>query len=120
MPPVVWRHTLKGAARYVTVVIDLTPLRDGTGPARLLDMVPARSKQVLKGWLAARPRLGGRTLRWSPWTASPGARTAASQELADARAVPDPFHVVRLAGDALDGCRRRIQQQLHGRPGARW
>ncbi|MDK9639458.1 ISL3-like element ISPfr6 family transposase, partial [Propionibacterium freudenreichii] len=28
-----------------------------------------------------------------------------------------PFHVVRLAGDALDRCRRRIQQDLHGHRG---
>ena len=26
----------------------------------------------------------------------------------------DPFHVVRLAGDALDVCRRRVQQDFHG------
>ncbi len=29
----------------------------------------------------------------------------------------DPFHVVRPAGDALDRCRRRIQQIIHGHPG---
>ena len=29
----------------------------------------------------------------------------------------DPFHVVRLAGDALDRCRRRIQQITHGHRG---
>ena len=28
----------------------------------------------------------------------------------------DPFHVVRLAGDALDRCRRRIQLIIHGHP----
>jgi transposase len=27
----------------------------------------------------------------------------------------DPFHVVRLADQALDRCRRRVQQPLHGR-----
>jgi transposase len=26
----------------------------------------------------------------------------------------DPFHVARLAGDALDRCRRRVQQAIHG------
>ena len=31
----VWRHTRRGD-KYVTVIIDLTPVRDGTGPARLL------------------------------------------------------------------------------------
>ena len=29
----------------------------------------------------------------------------------------DPFHVVRLGGDALDQCRRRVQQELHGHRG---
>ena len=37
----VWRHTRRGD-KYVTVVIDLTPVRDDTGPARLLDMVEGR------------------------------------------------------------------------------
>ena len=32
----VWRHTRRGD-KYVTVIIDLTPVRDRTGPARLLD-----------------------------------------------------------------------------------
>ena len=47
----VWRHTRRGD-KYVTVIIDLTPIRDGTGPARLLDMVEGRSKQAFKTWLA--------------------------------------------------------------------
>ena len=29
----------------------------------------------------------------------------------------DPFHAVRLAGDALDRCRRRVQQDLDGHRG---
>jgi len=48
----VWRHTKRGD-KYVTVIIDLTPVRDGTGPARLLDVAPGRSKKVLKTWLGA-------------------------------------------------------------------
>ena len=43
----VWRHTRRGE-KYVTVIIDLTPVRDGTGPARLLDMVPGRSKKAFQ------------------------------------------------------------------------
>ena len=46
-----------------------------------------------------------------------GFKTATTEELPDAVAVMDPFHVVRLAGDALDRCRRRVQQQLHGHRG---
>ena len=46
-----------------------------------------------------------------------GFTSAAAEELPDATAVMDPFHVVRLAGDALDERRRRIQQELHHRRG---
>jgi hypothetical protein len=53
-----WRHTRFGP-KWVTVVIDLTPVRDGRGPARLLDMVEGRSKQASKDWLQAR----GQTFR---------------------------------------------------------
>ena len=51
----VWRHTRRGD-KYVTVIIDLTPVRDKTGPARLLDMVEGRSKQAFQQWLADRPQ----------------------------------------------------------------
>ncbi len=50
----VWRH--RHGDTYVTVIIDLTPVRDKTGPARLLDMVAGRSKARFKTWLAARPK----------------------------------------------------------------
>ena len=112
----VWRHTRRGD-RYVTVIIDLTPVRDGTGPARLLDMVEGRSKQAFKTWLADRPqewRDGVEVVAMDGFT---GFKTAASEELPDAQAVMDPFHVVRLAGDALDECRRRIQRDAFGRRG---
>ncbi|MEP7332365.1 MAG: transposase, partial [Terracoccus sp.] len=51
----VWRHTRRGD-KYVTVIIDLTPIRNKTGPARLLDMLEGRSKQAFKAWLAGRPQ----------------------------------------------------------------
>ncbi len=112
----VWRHTRHGA-KYVTVIIDLTPIRSGSGPARLLDMVEGRSKQAFKQWLAGRPeawRLGVEVVAMDGFT---GFKTAAVEELPDAVTVMDPFHVVRLAGDALDRCRRRVQQDLHGHRG---
>ena len=48
-----------------------------------------------------------------------GFKTATAEELPDAVAVMDPFHVVRLAGDAVDTCRRRVQQSIHGHRGRR-
>lgn len=49
----VWRHIRRGD-KYVTVIIDYTPVRAGTGPARLLGMVEGRSKAAFKEWLAER------------------------------------------------------------------
>ena len=112
----VWRHTRRGD-KFVTVIIDLTAVRAGTGPARLLDMVTGRSKQAFKTWLTERDdawRQGVEVVAMDGFT---GFKTAAAEELPDAVAVLDPFHVVRLAGDALDRCRRRVQQAIHGHRG---
>ena len=112
----VWRHTRRGD-KYVTVIIDLTPIREGTGPARLLDMVEGRSKQAFQQWLAQRPETWRAAVEVVAMDGFTGFKTATTEELPDATAVMDPFHVVRLAGDALDRCRRRVQQQLHGHRG---
>lgn len=112
----VWRHTRRGD-KYVTVIIDLTGIREGTGPARLLDMAPGRSKAAFKTWLAARPQAWRDGVEVVAMDGFTGFKTAAAEELPDAVAVMDPFHVVRLAGDALDRCRRRVQQDLHGHRG---
>jgi transposase len=112
----VWRHTRRGD-KYVTVIIDLTPIRDGTGPARLLDMVEGRSKQAFTTWLTQRPAAWRQGLEVVAMDGFTGFKPATTEELPDATAVMDPFHVVRLAGDALDRCRRRVQQDLHGHRG---
>lgn len=112
----VWRHTRRGD-KYVTVIIDLTPVRDRTGPARLLDMVEGRSKQAFKTWLADRDQAWRDAVEVVAMDGFTGFKTATTEELPEATAVMDPFHVVRLAGDALDRCRRRVQQDLHGHRG---
>jgi len=81
-----WRHTRRGD-KDVTVIIDLTPIRDGTGPARPLDMVEGRSKQVFKTWLGERDtpwRDGVEVVAMDGFT---GFKTATSEELPDAVAV---------------------------------
>jgi len=111
-----WRHTRRGE-KYVTVIIDLTPVRDRTGPSRLLDMVEGRSKRVFMDWLQAQSaefRNGIEVVAMDGFT---GFKTAASEQLPDAVTVMDPFHVVALAGDALDRCRQRVQQDTCGHRG---
>ena len=112
----VWRHTRKGD-KYVTVVIDLTGIRDGTGSARLLDMVEGRSKQAFQQWLSQRPQIWRDGVEVVAMDGFTGFKTATTEELPDAVPVMDPFHVVRLAGQALDECRRRVQQAIHGHRG---
>ncbi|BCI79678.1 hypothetical protein MTY66_44810 [Mycolicibacterium sp. TY66] len=46
-----------------------------------------------------------------------GFKTATAEELPEAATVMDPFHVVRLAGNALDECRRRVQLATCGHRG---
>ncbi|GAA3515303.1 ISL3 family transposase [Georgenia daeguensis] len=112
----VWRHTRRGD-KYVTVIIDLTPIREGTGTSRLLDMVEGRSKQAFKQWLTARPQEWRDQVEVVAMDGFTGFKTATAEELPEAVAVMDPFHVVRLAGDALDNCRRRVQQRTRGHRG---
>ena len=112
----VWRHTRRGD-KYVTVIIDLTPVRDGTGPSRLLDVVEGRSKKAFKDWLAERDQAWRDGIEVVAMDGFAGFKTATTEELPDAVTVMDPFHVIRLAGDALDECRRRVQQELHGHRG---
>jgi hypothetical protein len=99
------------------VIIDRTGIRDGTGPARLPDMAQGRSKQAFKTWLSQRPKDWRDGIEVVAMDGLTGFTTATTEELPDAVTVMDPFHVVRLAGDALDRCRRRIQQIIHGHPG---
>ena len=111
-----WRHT-RGGPQFVTVIIDLTAVRDGTGPARLLDMVEGRSKKAFKAWLAARPQPWRDGIEVVAMDGFTGFKTAAAEELPDAVAVMDPFHVVRLGADAMDRCRRRVQLATCGHRG---
>jgi transposase len=109
-------HTRRGG-KYVTVIIDLTAVRRGTGTARLMDMVEGRSKQAFRTWLAGRPRAWRDGVQVVVMDGFTDLHTATIEELPDAVAVMDPFHVVRLAGDALDRCRPRVQQAALGHRG---
>ena len=80
-------------------------------------MVEGHSKQAFKTWLADRDQVWRDQVQVVTMDGFTGFKTAATEELPEAVTVMDPFHVVRLAGDALDTCRRRIQVTLHGSRG---
>jgi hypothetical protein len=69
----VWRHTRPGD-KFVTVIIDLTAIRDGTGTARLLDMVEGRSGKRLAPGSTHDPRPGATASKSSRWTGSLASR----------------------------------------------
>lgn len=81
-----WRHTRRGD-KFVSVIIDLTPVRDGTGPSRLLDMVEGRSKQVFKTWLEAQTPAFRNGIEIEAMDGFTGFKTAAAEEIPDAVAV---------------------------------
>ncbi|RWA15111.1 transposase [Mycolicibacterium brumae DSM 44177] len=113
-----WKHRRgQGGADFVTVIVDLTPVIDGTGPARLLDMVAGRSAGVFTDWLQARDPNFRRRIQVVAMDGFAGYRTAAAEALPTARAVMDPFHVVHLAAEKLTVCRQRIQQDTCGHRG---
>ena len=55
-----------------------------------------------------------RSRRWIP---SRDSKNAIDDQLQDATSVLDAFHIVKLAGDALDEVRRRVQQDTTGHRG---
>ncbi|MGB3707043.1 MAG: ISL3 family transposase [Gordonia sp. (in: high G+C Gram-positive bacteria)] len=113
-----WKHVRgQGDPSFVTVLIDLTPVIDGTGPARLLDMIAGREKKSVKAWIAARDQAFQDRIQIVAMDGFTGYKTATSEQLPKARVVMDPFHVVHLAGAKLDLCRQRIQQLTCGHRG---
>ena len=113
-----WAHT-RGADGdgYVTVIVDLTDVVAGQGPAWLLDLVPGRSAAAMAGWLAARDQSFRDRVEIVAMDGFGGYKAAAVEALPDAVTVMDPFHVVALAGHKLDLCRQRVQQDTLGHRG---
>lgn len=113
-----WSHTRHSDGDgFVTVIIDLTPVLDGTGRARLLDLVPGRSAAALTTWLATQSSAFRDQVEVVAMDGFGGYKTAATDQLPEATTVMDPFHVVALAGTKLDLCRQRVQQQTCGHRG---
>ena len=103
--------------KELTGMVDLTPDADGNPRARLLDLVPGRSGKAYSNWLVER----GETFRDNVEVATldpfHGYKNAIDDQLADATAVLDAFHVVKLGTQAVDEVRRRVQQEIHGHRG---
>ena len=114
----VWHHQDRRhrGPRELTGIVDLT-CGEEHPTARLLDLVPGRSGTVYKNWLEERGedfRSGIQIATLDPFQ---GYKNAIDDQLQDATSVLDAFHIVKLAGDALDEVRRRVQQDTTGHRG---
>jgi transposase len=84
-----------------------------------LDLVPGQSGKAYSGWLDER----GEAFRGGVEVATlypfHGFKDAIDDQLEDAVAVLDAFHIVKLGTQALDEVRRRVQQETRGHCGRR-
>ena len=115
----IWHHgdPRRKGPKELTGMVDLTRDKNGRVHARLLDLVPGRSKKTYADWLTQRGeafRAGIGVAALDPFG---GYKSAIDDELADAVAVLDAFHVVKLGTQAVDEVRRRVQQDTTGHRG---
>ncbi len=112
----IWRPSMRSTNKAVTVMVDLTRDENGCLHARLLDAVEGRSGTVYADWLKDQGLEVTVTVEHAALDPFRGYANAIRDELPDAVAVLDAFHVVKLGSQAMDEVRRRVQQQtLHRR-----
>nr|WP_187345602.1 ISL3 family transposase [Serinicoccus sp. CNJ-927] len=103
--------------KELTGMVDLTTDQNGQVRARLLDLVQGRTRAAYTDWLQARGKdftAGVDVATLDPFQ---GYKTAIDDELTDATAVLDAFHVVALGTKCVDEVRRRVQQDTTGHRG---
>ena len=115
----IWHHgdrRTKGP-KELTGMVDLTRDDQGRVHARLLDLVPGRSKKAYADWLTARGQEFRRGVEVAALDPFGGYKSAIDDQLEDATAVLDAFHVVKLGTAVVDEVRRRVQQTTTGHRG---
>ncbi len=114
----IWHHQPRPGKgpKEQTGIVDLTR-RNGKTTARLLDLVPGRSGKVYADWLRSRPNAFAAGIGTATLDPFRGYGNAIRDELEDATAVLDAFHVVKLALQAMEETRRRVQQTQLGHRG---
>ena len=111
-----WRHK-PGTDPYVTVIVDLTPTLEGSGPARLLDMVDGHAAGAVESWLAHLPAPVRERIEAIAMDGLAAYKKAARAKAECAAVVLDPFHVVRRAADKVSAIRKRLTIEAFGRRG---
>ena len=83
----------------------------------LLDVVEGRTATEPSQWLADRGQQWCDAIEYAALDLSGPYRKVFNDMLPDAVQVADPFHVVQLANQKLDECRRRVQNEIVGHRG---
>ncbi|MFK5585138.1 ISL3 family transposase [Ornithinimicrobium sp. LYQ131] len=120
----VWHHVSTKAPedggrgpKELTGMVDLTTDENGQVRARLLDLVQGRTRAAYADWLQARGEEFTAGVDVATLDPFQGYKSAIDDELADATAVLDAFHVVALGTRCVDEVRRRVQQATTGHRG---
>ena len=96
--------------RFTTQIVDLDR-------GLVLDVIEGRSRQVLGQWLTERGEDWCERIRLATLDPAAGYRRALTDHLPAATLVVDHFHCVKLANQAIDDVRRRVQNQTLGHRG---
>ncbi|WOO96303.1 ISL3 family transposase [Actinomyces urogenitalis] len=113
----VWHHRdpRRRGPKELTGMVDLA--RGSHPTARLLDLVPGRSGKAYRDWLDERGDEFRKRVEIATLDLFQGYKNAIDDQLEDATCVLDAFHIVKLAGAAVNDVRRRIQQETLGHRG---
>lgn len=120
----IWHHTSTlpidaggRGPKELTGMVDLSLDEQGRTRARLLDLVPGRSGKAYSDWLNERGQAFREGVEVATLDPFHGYKNAIDDQLEDATAVLDAFHIVKLGTAAVDEVRRRVQQEIHGHRG---
>ncbi len=83
----------------------------------LLDMIEGRDAAPSIRWLQQQPTLWLNGVEWGTLDLSGPYRLVFATMLPGAGQIADPFHLIRLTNQALDECRRRVQNETLGHRG---
>jgi transposase len=98
-------------------MVELTRDQAGRVRARLLALVKGRSAKANSDWLEQRGDAFRKRVKVAALDPFQGYKNAIDDQLEDAVAVADAFHIVKLGGQAVEEVRRRVQQAIHGHRG---
>jgi transposase len=101
--------------RYVTNVVD-------AANGELLLMVPGKGAEAVQQFKEEMPRHGAspEQIEWVCMDMSKAFRKGARESFPNAKVVFDRFHLMQMAGSAIDAIRRRLQAVGANLKGGRW